>query len=205
MDDDRKSARSDSHNGTAELIADQIAEHIDVQQALLDSQVEAVEAIAGRMIDALRNGNTVLVMGNGGSAADAQHMTGELIGRFKLERKAIPAIALSTDTSVLTSVANDYGVEDIFARQVEGLAREGDVVLGITTSGNSPNVLKAMAAAREKGAFTIGFTGCGGGKLADCVDLCLRAPSDDTPRIQESHGLVIHILCMLVEMALAEK
>jgi len=186
-------------------IAAEITEHVETQNALLDSQAEIIGAMARRMIDALKEGKKILIMGNGGSAADAQHMAGELVGRFKLERRALSAIALTTDTSVLTSVANDYGVEDVFARQVEGLANPGDVVVGITTSGNSRNVLKAVAAARQKGALTVGLTGREGGRLAEAVDLCLRVPSDDTPRIQESHGLVIHILCLLIERALADR
>lgn len=156
--------------------------------------------------DALRQGNKILVFGNGGSAADAQHLAAELVGRFQLERKGLPAIALTTDSSILTALANDYGFERVFARQVEALAQKGDVLLGITTSGNSPNVLEAFEQGRRMGAVLAAMTGKTGGRLAHQSDvLLLRAPSSNTPRIQEIHGLWIHILCELLEKRLFEE
>lgn len=158
------------------------------------------------LIDALRQGNKILVFGNGGSAADAQHLAAELVGRFRMERKGLPAIALTTDTSILTALANDYGFERVFARQVEALAQKGDVLLGITTSGNSSNVLEAFEQGRRMGGVLVAMTGRTGGRLADQSDvLLLRAPSSNTPRIQEIHGLWIHILCELLEKRLFEK
>jgi D-sedoheptulose 7-phosphate isomerase len=144
----------------------------------------------------------VILFGNGGSAADAQHVVGELVNKFQLEREVLPAIALTTDSSVLTSIANDYDYSRVFAHQVGAWAKEGDVVIGISTSGNSANVIEAVKVAKEKGAKTIGFTGSGGGKLAELVDLVVRVPSDETPRIQESHITIFHIICYLVEREL---
>ena len=144
----------------------------------------------------------MILFGNGGSAADAQHVAGELVNKFQLEREALAAIALTTDSSVLTSIANDYDYSRVFARQVEAWTKEGDVVIGISTSGNSANVIEAVKVAREKGAKTIGFTGRGGGKLAKLVDLVVSVPSDETPRIQESHITIFHIICYLVERGL---
>jgi len=152
--------------------------------------------------DALAKGNKLLVMGNGGSAADSQHFVAEIVGRFKMERKALPALALSTDTSILTAIGNDYGFDAIFSRQVEALAVPGDIVVGISTSGNSPNVLKAINAAQERGCRTIGLLGKDGGSIKAACDLALVMPTSDTPRIQEGHITVIHIVCDLVEKAL---
>src|SRR5881409_3275891 len=151
----------------------------------------------------LRNGGKMLVFGNGGSAADAQHMAAELVGRFQRERRALPAIALTTDTSALTAIANDYGYEQVFARQVRALGVRGDVALAISTSGRSPSVLRAVEACRELGIETIGLTGGDGGTLAGLVDLCLRvSASTDAARIQETHILIGHVLCELVERRL---
>jgi D-sedoheptulose 7-phosphate isomerase len=150
----------------------------------------------------LTNGSKLLVMGNGGSAADSQHFVAEIVGRFKMERKALPAVALSTDTSILTAIGNDYGFDSIFSRQVEALAQPGDIVVGLSTSGNSPNVLKALNAAREQGCCTIGLLGGDGGTIRPVCDLALVLPSTDTPRIQEGHITIIHIVCDLVEKKL---
>jgi len=181
-----------------------LQESIRVKQALL-TQASLIQQIADLLIEALKGGHKILVCGNGGSAADAQHMVAELVGRFALERQPFRAIALTTNTSILTALANDYGYETIFARQVKALAEPGDVLVGISTSGNSPNVICAIEAARAQGAFTIGLTGENGGKLKDVADLCLCIPSRSTPRIQEAHITVIHILCKLIEEALAER
>jgi D-sedoheptulose 7-phosphate isomerase len=164
--------------------------------------IETIRRMADALIACLRGGRTVYVMGNGGSAADAQHIAGELVGRFRRERGGFACVALSTDTSILTSVANDYGFEDVFARQVCALVRPGDIAWGISTSGASKNVIKALMMAREKGATTLGLSGGDGGPLAQIADICFSAPSSDTPRVQECHITVAHILCGLVEDAL---
>jgi len=165
--------------------------------------VSAVFRSAKAISEALARGNKVLLMGNGGSAADCQHIAGELVGRFKLERAALPAIALTVDTSILTAVGNDYGFDRCFERQVEALARQGDVVIGFSTSGNSPNVLKALERARSLGATTIGFTGGSGGAMVQVCDIALIAPAVATPRIQEVHITLGHIICELVEADIA--
>jgi D-sedoheptulose 7-phosphate isomerase len=151
------------------------------------------------MIDALKNGNKILFFGNGGSAADAQHLAAELIGRFLKERNAIPAIALTTDTSIITAIGNDYGFEYIFSRQIEGLAKNGDISFGISTSGNSKNVLVGLEKAKQIGCKTIGLLGCGGGKIGQMVDVSIALESKNTPRIQESHITIGHILCGIIE------
>lgn len=161
--------------------------HADLQRA--------VEAC----VEALRGGGKLLFCGNGGSAADAQHWAGELVSRFYYDRPGLAAIALTTDTSILTAVGNDYGYDYTFARQVEALGQAGDVFVAISTSGNSPNILRAADAARARGVHVIGFTGSSGGKLAPLADLCFRMPSDETPRIQEGHEFVGHLLCALIE------
>ena len=150
----------------------------------------------------LQAGGKLLVLGNGGSAADAQHIAAEFVGRYALKRQALAAIALTTDQCALTAIGNDFGFEQVFSRQIEALGKCGDVVLAISTSGNSPNVLRALESARNLGLVTIGLTGKTGGKMRDLVDMCLNVPSDSTPRIQEAHTLIIHILSGIVENAL---
>lgn len=179
-------------------------EHIAVIQAL-SSQQSVLERIATEMTRAVLGGNKVLWCGNGGSAADSQHLAAELIGRFKRERQAIPSIALTTDTSILTAIGNDYGFERVFQRQVEAHCTRGDVVVGISTSGNSQNVCLALETARKIGAFTAAFTGENGGKLAEIAEAALRVPSRDTARIQEAHILCGHVLCDWVEKCLVER
>jgi D-sedoheptulose 7-phosphate isomerase len=181
------------------LIRAAMDEHMAVCQAALDAMTDDVAAAGELITSALRRGRKVLILGNGGSAADAQHFAAELIGRFERERRALPSIALTTDTSILTALGNDYGLETIFARQVEGLGQQGDVLIAITTSGNSGNVLAAARCARDLGMATIGMTGESGGKLLPLVDLCLRVPSSRTARIQEVHAFLIHALCELVD------
>ncbi len=183
-----------------------IEQRIEEQRtALLDLVRESatIADIARRFSEAFKSGNKILICGNGGSAADAQHVAGEFMGHFKKERAPLPAIALTTDPSVLTAIGNDYRFEDIFARQVEALAKPGDIVVGISTSGNSKNVLEAMRVARERGCATIGITGHSGGALREAADVCLRVPSDDTQRIQEMHILAWHIICELVDEEMA--
>jgi len=159
----------------------------------------ASQELASKIAYAFKNGGKLLVFGNGGSAADAQHMAAEFVGRYMKERRALPAIALSTNISSLTAIGNDYGYERTFSRQVEALASEGDVVVGISTSGNSQNVVEAMNAARKRGAFAAALVGAQPCKLDDAADLVIRAPSDSTPRIQEMHILLIHAICEMVE------
>jgi D-sedoheptulose 7-phosphate isomerase len=158
-----------------------------------------IATAAELIVSALAGGGKLLVMGNGGSAADAQHFAAELVGRYRCERMALPAIALSTDTSILTAVGNDYGFDSIFSRQVEALARPGDVVFGISTSGRSPNVGKALVTARELGCTTIVLTGGDGGSVLSLADAAIMVPSEQTPWIQEAHLTIIHILCHLIE------
>lgn len=187
-----------------------VVENIKVQLAAQRSLLEQMETeladsialAAGVLVEAFSAGHKLLVMGNGGSAADSQHFAAELVGRFRLERRALPAIALTTDTSALTAIGNDYGFERIFSRQVEALAKPGDVVVGISTSGNSDNISQALQSARSAGCRTIALLGRDGGAIRNMVDIPLVIPSQSTPRIQEGHITVIHILCDLLEQAL---
>jgi D-sedoheptulose 7-phosphate isomerase len=179
-----------------------IEESIAAHQRLLADSLPILAQIAQTFIQAIRRGNKLLFFGNGGSAADAQHVAGELMGRFLKESEPWPAISLSTDTSILTAVGNDWAFEDVFARQVRGLVRPGDVVIGISTSGNSPNVLRGLADARVRGATTIGFTGARGKAMQEATDICFLAPADTTPRIQELHILAWHSICEIVEAQL---
>ena len=176
-------------------------------QSLLESSeyLSAVVAVADAMSQCLRSGKKILFFGNGGSAADAQHLAAELTGRYLKERKSLSGLALTTNTSALTAIGNDYSFDDVFARQIQGIGRPHDVAFAISTSGNSPNVLQAVNVARQIGLVTVGLTGRGGGKLASVVDRCISIPSDQTPRIQEGHILTGHILCELIEEALFGK
>jgi D-sedoheptulose 7-phosphate isomerase len=158
-----------------------------------------IERFAARAANCIADGGRVFWMGNGGSAADCQHLAAELVGRFERERPGLASIALTTDSSILTSVANDYGFESVFARQVEALCRDGDVLIGLSTSGNSANVLRAMERAAGRGIYRVGLTGAGGGRLAETCELCLAVPSKVTARIQEAHIVIGHIVCDLVE------
>ncbi|MCL2701704.1 MAG: SIS domain-containing protein [Phycisphaerae bacterium] len=170
------------------------------QERLASRAARAAELI----LASLRDGRCVYTFGNGGSAADAQHFAAELVGRFLIERGPLRATALTTDTSILTAVANDYDYRCVFARQLAGLGRAGDVAIGLTTSGNSPNVLAALAEAKRIGMHTVAFTGDGGGQCAALADVLLDVPSTSSPRIQESHAVMYHIICSLIERALAE-
>lgn len=181
-------------------VTKQIEESAELKKAL-KTQINLLLEIADRITQAFREGNKVILFGNGGSAADAQHIASELAGKFYLNREPLPAYALTTNTSVLTAIANDYGYEEVFARQVRGVVKRGDVVIGISTSGESPNVLQGIEEAERLGAITIAFTGQGG-KLKELADYVLSMPSSDTPRIQEAHITAGHIICYLVEQAL---
>jgi D-sedoheptulose 7-phosphate isomerase len=182
----------------AKRVGEAIREHVRVAQALADL-AEPIARLGETMAQRLLAGGKILWMGNGGSAADSQHLAAEIVGRFVKERRGLPSIALTTDTSILTAVGNDYGYEQVFSRQVEALCTSQDVVVGISTSGNSPNVVRAIEAARALGAHTVAFTGQGGGKLAALCDTTLRIPSATTARIQECHILVGHILCEAID------
>lgn len=175
-----------------------------VKLRFVEASSGRIEAVAHEMAEVLRRGGKLLFLGNGGSAADAQHLAAEFVNRFLVNRKALAALALTTDSSVLTSIGNDLGMEQVFSRQVEALARPGDLVVAISTSGNSPNVLRAVEAARRLGCGTIGLTGGSGGALAGAVDEAFVVPSQETPRIQETHITLGHALCALVEDLLVQ-
>ena len=193
--------------GTAdfpERVSRSIQAAIAVKQELLRSTevVGTIAQVSELIVEALRQGNKLVLFGNGGSAADAQHIAAEFVGRFAFDRPALPALALSVNTSCVTAIGNDYGFDLVFARQIEALGRPGDVAIGISTSGNSANVLHAMSAAKKLGLRTIALTGCTGGKLKAAVDHCICVPSNETPRIQECHILVGHVISELVEQTI---
>jgi D-sedoheptulose 7-phosphate isomerase len=176
-----------------------LKQHLEVFQDIVESDIENIEACAEMIFDTFQNGNKILIFGNGGSAADAQHLAAEFVGRYETERIALPAIALTTDTSALTALANDYSFERIFERQVDALAAEGDLIIAISTSGNSPNVISAVMKARQKGCKIIGMTGAKGKKLAALCDKAVLVPSDRTARIQEGHITIAHIWCEIID------
>lgn len=178
-----------------------IAASIETKQQILNDDlfIKKIENAVDVIVNAFEKGNKVLFCGNGGSAADAQHLAAEFSGRFYKNRRALPSEALHCNTSYLTAVANDYSYDVIYARLIEGLGNDGDVLVGLSTSGNSPNIVKAFEVAKEKNVTTIGFTGANGGKMKDISDHLFNVPSTDTPRIQESHILIGHIICQLVE------
>jgi D-sedoheptulose 7-phosphate isomerase len=187
---------------------DRIAAHLKLSLAGLEranvdtDMLAAARRIAAAIVAALRAGNKLLIIGNGGSAADAQHIAAEIIGRYKQDRPGYAAIALTTDTSALTAITNDYGFERVFARQVEALGQPGDVLLALSTSGRSPNILAALRKARERGLVTVGFTGTRGEAMRACCDHLLVAPSDDTPVVQQIHLAVAHGICEEIEQAM---
>ncbi|MGZ4000890.1 MAG: D-sedoheptulose 7-phosphate isomerase [Mucilaginibacter sp.] len=182
-------------------IKEELKDHQQLVQKVIDSLAPIIEAACEMMVSTLKNGNKVLLAGNGGSAADAQHIAAELSGRFLKERRALPGIALTTDTSALTSIANDYGYEHVFSRQVEALAGQGDLFIGISTSGNSQGILNAFEAAKKLQCKTLGLSGRNGGKMNGVCDLNVIVPSDVTARIQEMHILIGHILCKAADDA----
>jgi len=182
------------------IIKHEFSEHIKVSVETIKSIGKPIEIAAKICIDSLKNGNKILIFGNGGSAADAQHIAAELVGRYKTERKGIPAIALTTDTSAITSIANDYGYLHVFERQVEALANKGDVVIGISTGGSSTNIISALKLANNLDCKTIGFSGRDGGEFNALCDVNLVAIAEDTPRIQEMHILIGHTICHLIEL-----
>jgi len=187
------------------LIQGILAVNIQVHEAMREDRefIWGIARAAKMIREALGRGNRLLIIGNGGSAADAQHLAAEFVGRYRIERRALPAMALSVNTSALTAIGNDYGFEDVFTRQVEAFAQSGDVLLCISTSGNSQNILRAALLASALHVKTIGLTGADGGKLPKCVDLCLCVPSSETARIQEAHAFVIHAIAEIVEAEIA--
>lgn len=183
------------------FIADEFRKSLESFRAMSEDatlRAQLLESVE-LAVNALKAGNKLLFAGNGGSAADAQHWAGELVSRFYYDRPGLAAIALTTDTSIMTAIGNDYGYEHTFSRQVEALGREGDILVAISTSGNSPNILRAAEVARARKVHVIGFTGQGGGKLAALSDICFRMPSTETPRIQEGHEFIGHLFCALIE------
>lgn len=188
-------------------VAKSIEASIAAKQRLLNSieVIHAVATVSQILVGAFEQGNKAILFGNGGSAADAQHIAAEFVGRFAFNRPALPALALSVNTSCLTAIGNDYGFDLVFSRQIEALARKGDVAIGISTSGNSPNVLCAMSKAKSMGLHTVALAGCTGGQLKDTVDHCISVPSNETPRIQECHILIGHIIAELVERTLFDE
>ncbi len=187
------------------LVRELIAQSIGVKECVLKELSKDIAAAAAEITSSICSGGKLLVFGNGGSAADSQHMAAELVGRFKKERKALPAIALTVNTSTMTAMANDYSFDRVFARELEALGRKGDIAVGISTSGNSKNVIEAFTAAKKLGIKTIGLLGSGGGKLKGMCDIPLVVGSDCTPRIQESHVMIIHIICEIVENECSKK
>ena len=183
------------------IIKHEFSEHIKVSAETIKSIGKPIEIAAKICIDSLKNGNKILIFGNGGSAADAQHIAAELVGRYKTERKGIPAIALTTDTSAITAIANDYGYLHVFDRQVEALANKGDVAIGISTGGGSANVISALKLAKDIECKTIGFSGRDGGDMSTLCDINLVVPAEDTPRIQEMHIVIGHTICHLIDQA----
>lgn len=183
-------------------IKHQLHESSEIIRLIAETSSDQIAEVAMLMVDCMRSGGKVIFFGNGGSASDAQHLAGELVGRFRMERNAFPALSLTTNTSIITAVANDYGYDMVFARQVEALGRKTDLIVGISTSGNSPNVVEGIRKAKQIGAKTIGLTGRDGGKIAEIADIVLTVPSSDTPRIQEAHITIGHIICDIVEKLL---
>ena len=183
----------------SQLIDEFVSESVRVSTQFFHENTDRIIQTVQTISHGLRNGRKILLFGNGGSAADAQHLAAEMVVRFAPDRDALPAISLSTDTSVLTAISNDYGYEKVFSRQIEALGQPGDTAIAISTSGNSPNVLVAIDAARSKGLYTVGFTGATGGKMKDRTEVLFCVPSHQTPRIQETHILLGHIICELVD------
>ena len=184
------------------IIKQRTEESIAVKRALLETQADTIAVVAAVLVEAMHNGKTLYLCGNGGSAGDAQHIAAELVGRFTKERRALPAVALTTNSSALTALGNDYEYAIVFSRQLEAFGKAGDILIGISTSGNSPNVLHALETAKTLGMVTVGLTGETGGKTNAAADHCICVPSRDTARIQESHILIGHILCEIIECEL---
>ena len=188
-----------------ESVTKELDDHINIIKSLSRNLSDTIVNTSKIIIDCYKNGGKVILIGNGGSAADSQHIAAEFVGKFKLDRKSLPAIALTTNTSTITALANDYGYDTVFSRQLESLANDKDILITISTSGNSPNILRAIDTAKSKNIKVVGMTGRNGGKLKNMVDILINIPSDDTPRIQEGHIIVGHIICGLVEKELFDE
>jgi D-sedoheptulose 7-phosphate isomerase len=190
-----------------EYVLESFKNSIKTKQAMMENEsiISHIHEIAEKIVDAINGGCKVLIAGNGGSAADAQHVAGEFVNRFHFDRPGLPCIALTTDTSVLTAVGNDYAFDRVFQKQIEAFGKAGDVFIGITTSGNSPNILEAMKLCKEKSITTIGLTGQKIGKIDDFCDYIIKVPSNETPRVQESHILIEHIICGIVEASIFKR
>ncbi len=188
-------------------ISSEILRAMEIKRSIAKDRVilSLIEQAARKMIEVYRKGNKIMLGGNGGSAADAQHIAGEFVSRFYFDRPGLPCIALTTDTSILTAIGNDYGYEQLFARQIQANGQSGDLFIGISTSGNSPNVIRGLEMCRAMGITTIGLTGESGGSMAALCDICIRIPSQETPRIQEAHIMIGHILCAIVEESIFGK
>ena len=196
-----KNILPNADNSSTELLTRSLQEHLEAIQALLASRLQQIEAAGSVICDALEAGHKILLCGNGGSAADAQHIAAELVGRYEKERRAFPAISLTTDTSALTALSNDYGYDDVFARQVAAHAVAGDVLIAISTSGKSPSIVKAADRARAMGCRTIALTGCSGEPLTAHCDFAVVVPSERTSRVQEAHITIGHLWCEMVDAA----
>ncbi len=185
-----------------DLIINSFEKSAEIKRKFIEENAENLLKIGLLISDSLKKGRKLLIFGNGGSAADAQHIAAEIVGRYTERRLGLPAIALTTDTSILTALGNDFGFESIFELQIEALCKEGDIAMGISTSGNSENVIRGIRKAKEKGAITVGLTGISGGRLAEEADFVLKVPSDETPRIQECHITIGHVICEIIERSL---
>lgn len=190
-----------------EYIENQVKKSIDVKQQFLNDTalMNLIKEVSFKIVEAYKNGNKTLIAGNGGSAADAQHIAGEFVSKFYFDRPGLASLALTTDTSIITAIGNDYGYEKLFSRQVQANGVKGDVFIGISTSGNSANIIEALKECKEKGIISVGFTGENGGKMAEMCDYCIKVPSNETPRVQEVHILIGHIICAVVEEAIFGK
>ncbi len=184
-----------------EYIKNQILASYETKKKILENSalIDIIEDVATKCVNVYKKGHKTILAGNGGSAADAQHIAAELVGRYGFDRPSLPSLALTTDTSNLTAIGNDYGYDKVFSRQLEGMGQEGDLFIGISTSGNSANIITAFESAKAKGITTVALTGRDGGKMAQMADVAIIIPSNDTPRIQESHILIGHILCDIIE------
>ncbi|MDD1504959.1 D-sedoheptulose 7-phosphate isomerase [Lysinibacillus sp. CNPSo 3705] len=187
-----------------EFMLKQIEQSIEVKQSILNNKelMNLIEEVSVKAIELYEKGNKIMLAGNGGSAADAQHIAGELVSRFYFDRPGLPSLALTTDSSILTAIGNDYGYERLFSRQIQANGIAGDMFIGISTSGNSANVIKALEECKDKNIITVGLTGAHGGKMDELCDYCIKVPSIETPRIQEAHILIGHIICSIIEEAI---
>ena len=190
-----------------DFLSKQIVTSIEVKQMLLNNadMINMIIEVSKKAIEAYKNRNKILIAGNGGSAADAQHIAGELVSKFYFDRPALASIALSTDTSIITAIGNDYGYEKLFSRQIEANGVGGDIFIAISTSGNSKNIIEALKVCKDKKILTVGLTGQSGGKMSELCDYCIKVPSKETPRVQESHILLGHIICSIIEEELFGK